>query len=145
MIRPALLVVALALAGCSSHESGPTGTTTSGIVVSLEPAKLPEHLQANECFAAVRGFAIVAEAEGPTTLCRDLAARYLRGLHRLSWPPPLLSNPDGITECTLDLVTTRLAVMRTTTNDALGDLAYALADQMCSDLRTKGWIRAPSG
>jgi hypothetical protein len=149
MTRPApLIVIVLAVAACSSHSSRSAErrpTTASAIVVKVEPAKLPDQLEANQCFAAVRGFAIVAEAEGPTTICGDLAAKYLHGLHRLSWTPPLLDNPDGISQCVVEFLTTRLVVMRTTTNDALGDWAYDVADRMCSELREEGWKNADRG
>jgi hypothetical protein len=120
----AIVLAAVALAGCSSDARRAQHTTETGeIVVRLEPAKVPDHLEDNQCFAAVRGFAIVAQGEGPTSVCDDLAARYLRGLHLLSWPPPLLTNPDRISECVLEFVTTTVVVMHTTSNDALGDWA----------------------
>jgi hypothetical protein len=45
----------------------------------------------------------------------------------------------------LEFLTTRLVVMRTTTNDALGDWAYDVADRMCSELREEGWKNADRG
>jgi hypothetical protein len=146
MARPAgvlvALLAALVLPGCGSG-SRAADETTGELVVSIEPAKLPDRLAANECFAAVRGLAIVGEADlGPPAACDELAARYLRGRTRLSWPPPLLSDPDGITECFLQHGYEKVLVDRTTTDDAEGDAAYELADRMCNALRKEGWKRA---
>ena len=139
----AIVLTAIALAGCSSDAQRAQQTTETGeIVLRVEAAKVPDHLEDNQCFAAVRGFLVLAEAEGPTSICDDLAAGYLRGLHRLSWPPPLLTNPDRISECVLEFVTTTVVVMYTTNNDALGDWAYDVADRMCSGLRKRGWKKA---
>jgi hypothetical protein len=90
----------------------------------------------------IRSALLIVVALG--TVCGDLAAKYLRGRHRLSWPP-LLDNPDGISECVLEFLTTRLVVIRTTTNDALGEWADDVADRMCSELRKEGWKNADLG
>jgi hypothetical protein len=85
MARPAVLVAiaALALAGCGS-ESHPAGETTGELVVSVEPAEFPDHLEDTECFAAVPGVAVLAESNGPPAVCEDVAARVLQGRERLS-------------------------------------------------------------
>jgi ABC-type phosphate/phosphonate transport system substrate-binding protein len=51
MARPATALAALAalvLAGCGS-DSHPARETTGELIVSIEPAELPDHLEDNDC------------------------------------------------------------------------------------------------
>jgi hypothetical protein len=48
MARPATALAALVLAGCGS-DSHPARETTGELIVSIEPAELPHHLEDNDC------------------------------------------------------------------------------------------------
>jgi hypothetical protein len=146
MARPAVLVAiaALALAGCGS-ESHPAGERTGELVVSVEPAEFPDHLEDTECFAAVPGVAVLAESNGPPAVCDDVAARVLQGRERLSWPPALLRDPDATTECLLARGDEKVAVARSTADTDEGEAAYELAERICTGLRKDGWKQADWG
>ena len=143
MPRRAVLaaLAALALTGCDS-DSRPAAETTNELVLSIRPAEFPGQLEATECFAAVPGLVVLAESDRPPAVCDDVADRYLQVLRPLSWPPALLRDPDAITECLLARGTEKVGVMRTTSDDHVGEAAYELADRICTGLRKDGWKRA---
>ena len=135
-----LIVCAALLSGCSRGET----TTASRVVVTLEHERFPPaHLAAGECFAGIRGVAILGEVTGGPRSCARIALGYFGAKPRTSWPPALLRSSDAMTACTLQRAGETLAVVSAAEGD--DERSHALATRICRDLRAAGWRRLPLG